>query len=69
MAHVRYDRVMVNERHPTDEREARIDKMMDEFRTARERRLAKLGIALWNRAEMEQRLIAFEAPLPSNKIN
>jgi hypothetical protein len=34
-----------------EERAARIDRMIDDYREARQRQLVKRGIALWKRAE------------------
>ena len=42
---------MAIERDDTDERQARIDLMIVEFRTAQHRRLLKREMGLWKRAE------------------
>jgi len=42
---------MAIERGDADERQARIDMMIGEFRAAQQRRLLKRGIGLWKRAE------------------
>ena len=42
---------MANRRETVEERQTRLDAMIDEFRAARQRRLVKQGIALWNRSE------------------
>ena len=39
-------------RNDVDERQARIDRMIAEFRAARERRLLNEGMALWTLTEM-----------------
>ena len=56
---------MAIERDDIDERQARIEAMMAEFRVAQLRRLAKQGIALWKRTEMEQHLAALATPAPT----
>lgn len=56
------------ERFDLEERQARIEKMMQEFRAARQRRLVKQGMSLWNRIEAEQRHLAIQ-PRPPSKIN
>ena len=56
------------ERFDLEERQARIDKMMVEFRAARQRRLVKQGMTLWNRTEMEQGHAPPAQPPPS-KLN
>jgi hypothetical protein len=49
---------MTTERNDPDERQARLDAMLEEFRAAQQRRLVKLGIALWSkRAAAEQALL------------
>ena len=58
---------MSTDLHDIDERQARIDAMVDEFRAARQRRMVKQGIALWNRTEAEQR--AAQTEPPPSKVN
>jgi hypothetical protein len=41
------------QRDTTDERQARLDKMIEEFRDAQKRVLLNRGIALWTRTERE----------------
>ena len=56
---------MTIDRKKDDERQARIDAMIEKFRAAQQRRLVKRGIALWNRAEAAQRAReCVEAPPP-----
>lgn len=43
--------------------------MLEEFRLARQRRLEKQGIALWNRTEEAFRNVAVKGELPPGKIN
>ena len=57
------------ELHDVDERQARIDRMIDEFRAAQQRRLVKLGKALWRRTEMVQRALPVEAEPPPSEVN
>lgn len=42
---------MAIERDDADERQARIDTMIGEFRAAQQRRLLQQSIAMWKRAE------------------
>ena len=50
--------------------QARLDRMIAEFRAARQRRLVKQGLALWER-EAAQRALATigDTALPPTKIN
>ena len=59
---------MAIDRNDTDERQARLDLMIEEFRAAQQRRLVKQGIVLWNRAEAAQAM-ACAAPPPPHKVN
>ena len=45
---------MAIERNTLEEQQARLDVMIAEHRVAEQRRLVKLGIALWNRTESSQ---------------
>ena len=49
---------MAIDRNDRDERQARIDALIAQFRAAQERRLVKRGIALWKRAEAAQQAMA-----------
>ena len=53
----------MSERDTEAERQARVDTMIAEFQSARQRRLVKRGIALWQRAEAAQLAMA-HAPKP-----
>ena len=46
---------MAIKQNDRDERQARLDAMIAEFRAAQERRLVKVGKALWRRTEEAQR--------------
>ena len=46
------------DRNDGEERQARLDKMIEEFRAAQQRRLVKAGIVLWNRTEAAQQAMA-----------
>jgi hypothetical protein len=50
------------------ERQLRVDAMIAEFEAARKRRLVKIGIALWKRAEAIQFARSFSPP-PPEKIH
>jgi hypothetical protein len=60
---------MAIDRNDTDERQARLDAMIEEFRAAQQRRLVKQGIVLWNRAAAAQQAMACVAPPPPHKVN
>jgi len=60
---------MAIERDDVDERQARIDLMIGEFRTAQQRRLVQRGIHAWKRFEATQMVVACEAPPLPEKIH
>ena len=60
---------MAIDRNDRDERQARIDALIAQFRAAQERRLVKRGIALWKRAEAAQQAMAYVEPRPPEKIH
>jgi hypothetical protein len=60
---------MAVNRNDTDERQARVDAMIDEFRAAQQRRLVKRGIDLWNRAEAAHQAMACVEPRPPKKVH
>jgi hypothetical protein len=55
---------MAIQRDNTDEREARLGMMIEQFRTAERAALLKRGIALWTRTEAHQRIAPRDARLP-----
>ena len=55
---------MAIDRNDADERQVRLDEMIEEFRTARQQRLVKQGIALWKRAEAAQETMRLPVPRP-----
>jgi len=57
------------DRNDNEERQARLDAMIEEFRTAQQRRLVKTGIALWNRTESAQQAMACVKPVPRDKVH
>lgn len=59
---------MAVERDDTEERQARLDAMVDEFRAAQHRRLAKRAIALWNRTAAAKVESGADTP-PSEKLH
>ena len=60
---------MAIDRNDTEERQARLDWMIEEFRAAQKRRLIKVGIALWNRTEAAQQAMACVQPPPRDKTH
>ena len=52
-----------------DERQSRIDALIEQFRAAQQRRLVKRGIALWKRAEAEQQAMKYVEPPPPDKVH
>ena len=65
-----YDRHMASQPDPVGEQEppTRLDTMIAEFRAARQRRLEKQGIALWNRTETAFREAAARGESPPWKL-
>jgi hypothetical protein len=57
------------DRNDSEERQARLDAMIEEFRTAQQRRLVKAGIAPWNRTESAQQAMACVKPVPRDKVH
>ena len=60
---------MASERDNADERQARIEAMIDQFREAQQRRIVQRGIAAWKRAEATQMAMACGPRLPLEKIH
>jgi hypothetical protein len=60
---------MSSELNHLAEQQAPLDRMRDEFRTARLRRLVKQGIALWNRTEEAYRQAVATGEPPPPKLN
>lgn len=57
------------DRDDTDERQVRIDTMIETFRAAQQRRLVERGIVLWNRAEAAQTAMAWAASRVPPKVH
>jgi len=57
------------DRNDSEERQARLDAMIEEFHAARQRRLVKRGIVLWNRAEAAQQAMGCVEPAPPDKLH
>lgn len=53
---------MAISRNDSEERQARLDAIIDEFRAAQQRRLVKAEIALWNRTEAARQAMACVKP-------
>ena len=60
---------MAIQRDDDDERETRLNTMLEQIRTAEQRALLKRGITLWTRAERHLGIVPFDAILPPNKVN
>ena len=60
---------MAIDRNDSEERQARLDWMTEEFRAAQQRRIVKAGIALWNRTEAAQQAMACVEPPPRDKAH
>ena len=60
---------MAIDRNDTDERQARLDAMIEEFRAAQQRQLVKRGIVLVKRAEAAQQAMACVAPPLPEKVH
>ena len=55
---------MAIDRDDSDERQVRLDLMIEEFRAAQQRQLVKRGIALVKRAEAARQAMAYVVPPP-----
>ena len=60
---------MAIDRDDRDERQARIDALIEQFRAAQQRRLVKRGIALWRRAEAAPQAMRYVEPPPPEKVH
>ena len=60
---------MAIDRRDSEERCARIEAMMEQFRAAKRRRIVKRGIALWNRAEAAHQATMCAGPPPPEKVH
>ncbi len=60
---------MAIDRNDSEERQARLDAMIEEFRAAQQRRLVKAEMARWNRTEAVQRAMACVKPAPPDKVH
>ena len=60
---------MAIQRDDTDERQARLDSIIEQFRAAEKRALLKRGIALWTRTVAQRRMVRRDRSLPPEKIN
>ena len=60
---------MAIDRNDSEERQARLDARIEEFRAAQQRRLVKEGIVLWNRTEAAHRALACVEPAPPDKVH
>ena len=59
---------MAIDRNDSDERQARLDAMIEEFRAAQQRRGAKGDNALRNRTEAAQQALACVTPAPRDTV-
>ena len=60
---------MAIERHLDEERQARLELLIDRYKDAQHRRLVKRGVALWNRAEADVLRARYMTDPPAGKIN
>jgi hypothetical protein len=60
---------MAIERDNAGERQARVDRMVNEFRSAQHRRLVERGIALWKQAEATQSKQLFMPARATEKVH
>lgn len=60
---------MAIERNDLEERQARLDKMVTEFRASQQRRQERHGMVLWNGVELAPRQGAAQVDLPPTKLN
>jgi hypothetical protein len=57
------------DRNDSEERQARLDAMIEEFRAAQQRRLVKAEMARWNRIQAAQRGLVCVPPAPRDKVH
>jgi hypothetical protein len=57
------------DRNDSEERQARLDAMIEEFRAAQRHRLVKPEIVVWNLTETAQRAVACVEPAPRDKVH
>jgi hypothetical protein len=60
---------MAIERDDTEERKARIELMIGEFRTAQQRRLVRRGMGLWQRGQAVQMSVVYGPKPEPEKIH
>ena len=60
---------MAIDRNHNEERRARLDAMIEEFRAAQQRQLVQRGIVLWTRAEAALQARTYIAPAPADKVH
>jgi hypothetical protein len=60
---------MAIDRSPSEERQARLDAMIEEFRAAQQRRLVKRELVSSSRAEAAPQAMASVAPAPPDKVH
>src|SRR5687768_16003251 len=61
--------LMAVEEHDMAERQARLEKMLAEFRAAQQRRLVRQGMALWNKTEAAYMVAHAQTGPPPPKMN
>jgi hypothetical protein len=57
------------ERNDSEERQARLDAMIEEFRAARQRHLVKAELVQWNQAATDKRAMACVKAVPRDQIH
>ena len=60
---------MAIDRNDSEERQARLDAMIEKFRAAQQRRRVKAEIARWNRIEAAEQAMACVKPAPPGTIH
>ena len=60
---------MAIDRNDSEERQARLDAMIEEFRAAQQRRLVKAEMAHWNRTAAAQEAMACVKPAPRDNVH
>ena len=60
---------MAIDRNDSEERQARLDTMIEEFRAAQQRRLVKAEMVRWKRTEAAQQAMACVTPAPPDKVH
>ncbi len=60
---------MAIDRNDSEERQARLDAMIETFRAAQQRQQVKAELARWNRTDAAQQAMACDTPPPRDNVH